>query len=336
MEKEGALTNNRTPGPVPEPSRQQDAGSAATSIMSRTVLGAVLGLGVAVVLWADSMRLEERLPAGLQVVPGLTALLHYGLLTALVAAALAGLALNDYWSLSRRLGADFSRPLLIACGMALLLLQWAGWAATYGLFYVCPVWLRQPGTTAIAVLCGAAFVLLADRVLRGRIEGSFQDVSLFVLGLLYVAVAFGFIGALRVRWGVPGALTAVAVCKSTDIGGYYFGHLIGGPRLAHRVSPRKTWAGAAGAAVAAVLMALALTTLGWTILSIPLALLYGLLMAPVAVLGDLSESLLKRQAGVKDSGNLVPGYGGMLDILDDLLFALPFSYLFFAVVYHYT
>ncbi len=255
---------------------------------------------------------------------------------ALVVAALVGLALGDYWSLSRRLGIEFSRSLLVGCGVGLLLLQWAGWAASYGHFQACPAWLRQPAATALAGLCGAAFVLLAGCVLRGRVNGSFQNVSFFTMGLLWVAVGFGFIGGLRVRWGVPAALTAVATCKSTDIGGYYFGSLIGGPRLARRVSPRKTWAGAAGAGVAAAATSLALTGLGWSMLSLPQALLYGLLVAPVAVLGDLSESLLKRQAGVKDSGSLLPGYGGMLDIVDDLLFALPLSYFFFAAVYHYT
>ena len=73
--------------------------------------------------------------------------------------------------------------------------------------------------------------------------------------------------------------------------------------------------------------------LWWDMLGPVAGIGYGGRLAVVAILGDLAESLLKRQAGVKDSGNLLPGAGGMLDIVDDVLFAAPFSYVFFAIVY---
>jgi phosphatidate cytidylyltransferase len=147
-------------------------------------------------------------------------------------------------------------------------------------------------------------------------------------------VALGFIGSIRTRWDVRGVLMFVTVCKSTDIGAYYAGKLIGGPRLAPHVSPKKTWAGAIGGTALATAVALTWGLAGllpW--LSVPHAVLYGALTGTVAILGDLAESLLKREAGVKDSGALLPGAGGMLDMVDDVLFCAPFTYLFFCFTY---
>jgi len=324
--------------PASQRSRQLQQHGEGISLAWRTALGIVLSLGVAAVLWADALQLENRLPEAMRALPGVQELLQDGLLMALVAALVVGMAAHEYSLLSRRLGAEFSPTLFVAASVTLLLLLWAGWAAMLGHFTLCPAWLRQPGLTALVGLCAAAFPLLAGRVLGARPEGSIQTVSLFTLGLLYVPVAFGFIGALRARWGVPAVVMAVAVCKSTDVGAYYAGRFIKGPRLGLQLSPRKTWAGAVGGTAAAVLMALALSAAGWTMdwLSPVQAVVFALMLGPVAVLGDLSESLLKRQAGVKDSGCLVPGFGGMLDLVDDLLFALPFSYVWFAAVYYYS
>ena len=183
----------------------------------------------------------------------------------------------------------------------------------------------------MVVLWVATIMLLCWMVLSGQVEKSIGRAGAFAFGLVYIPVMLGFLGGLRVRWGVPGVVTVLAVCKLTDIGAYYAGTFIGGPRLAPRVSPRKTWAGAIGGTTAAVVMSLALSAIHLSPLSLPIAALYGLMLGPVAVLGDLAESLMKRQAGVKDSGNLLHGYGGVLDIIDDVLFAVPFSYLFFAV-----
>ena len=125
----------------------------------------------------------------------------------------------------------------------------------------------------------------------------------------------------------------LATCKMTDVGGYYAGRFIGGPKMAPVVSPNKTLAGAAGGIVAGTVAAGVIAWLWWDMLSPVAGIVYGAMLAVVAILGDLAESLLKRLAGVKDSGNLLPGAGGMLDIVDDVLFAAPFSYVFFAIVY---
>ncbi len=117
---------------------------------------------------------------------------------------------------------------------------------------------------------------------------------------------------------------AVAI---TDIGAYYFGVKFGKHKLAEVVSPKKTIEGAIGGAICAVLI----SSIGalYTTLSLFQAILGGLIITLSAQLGDLSESLIKRDAGVKDSSDILPGHGGMLDRFDGYIFAIPISYYYF-------
>jgi phosphatidate cytidylyltransferase len=119
-------------------------------------------------------------------------------------------------------------------------------------------------------------------------------------------------------------LLLVCLIWGADIGAYFAGHAFGRRKLAPQVSPGKTWAGVAGALVAAALIALA----GAWLLQLPTRdcptlLIVSLLAVAASVVGDLTESMFKRLAGVKDSGNLLPGHGGMLDRIDSLIAAAP-------------
>ncbi|KZD07187.1 hypothetical protein AUP43_10330 [Oceanibaculum pacificum] len=122
--------------------------------------------------------------------------------------------------------------------------------------------------------------------------------------------------------GVQTALWLVAVIAATDIGAYFSGRTIGGPKLAPRISPKKTWAGLIGGMLSAALVGTA------TILligegDIPLIAVVSAIMAVVAQMGDLSESAVKRHFGVKDSGAIIPGHGGLFDRLDGFITSLP-------------
>lgn len=113
----------------------------------------------------------------------------------------------------------------------------------------------------------------------------------------------------------------------TDIGAYYFGVNFGKHKLAEVVSPKKTVEGALGGAFCAILISIG--AIFYTKLSLCQAIIGGLIVTLSAQLGDLSESLIKRDAGVKDSSNILPGHGGMLDRFDGYIFAIPVAYYYF-------
>lgn len=143
-------------------------------------------------------------------------------------------------------------------------------------------------------------------------------------GAVYIAVPCIAIIWLRsdAAVGRQAILWLFAVVWATDIGAYFAGRGIGGPKLAPRISPAKTWAGLLGGMVCAALVGAATALLLDLSRAVPLIVISGLL-AVVAQAGDLLESMVKRRFGVKDSGHLIPGHGGVLDRLDGLLTAAP-------------
>ncbi|MDE3061246.1 MAG: phosphatidate cytidylyltransferase [Pseudomonadota bacterium] len=151
------------------------------------------------------------------------------------------------------------------------------------------------------------------------------------LGLLYVgAPCASLIWLRQARFAnmepVGGKLVLfiLLVVWATDIGAYFAGKKLGGPKLAPMLSPGKTWAGLGGGIVAAAVVGAAASAFTPYPASFIACMDVGVLMAIVAQAGDLFESWLKRRAGVKDSGALIPGHGGLLDRVDGLVFTLPF------------
>ena len=142
-------------------------------------------------------------------------------------------------------------------------------------------------------------------------------------GTLYVALPLVALGWMR---GLPdGAILVFWTFLSvwaTDVGGYFFGKGIGGPKLAPKISPKKTWAGFLGGAFLSVVVSVVLALImSWG--NLALIALIGFAVATVAQIGDLFESSIKRAFDVKDSGELIPGHGGILDRVDGLVFAAP-------------
>lgn len=196
--------------------------------------------------------------------------------------------------------------------------------------------LRSP-----AAVGGTIFVALLGASIWARGVGGrpLESVAVTVFGALYTGgmLAFGY--ALRHHRFViePAAGTAlvlfpVILTWASDIGAYFVGRALGKAKLIPSVSPGKTRAGAIGALVITMLAAYAynlyvlrpysqLALAPWT------ALIFGAVTSVAAQVGDLAESLLKREAGVKDSSQLLPGHGGILDRLDSLYFVLPVAYL---------
>jgi phosphatidate cytidylyltransferase len=158
-----------------------------------------------------------------------------------------------------------------------------------------------------------------------------------LMGILYVPFLFNFFTKLFLAWGDhTGRLLVmylIVVVKFTDIGAYFVGCAFGRHKLIPRISPAKTWEGCLGGAftgVAASVVFYLCAGHHFTGLNLQLrdAIVLGLILATVGTVGDLTESLFKRAAGVKDSGHLILGMGGLLDVLDSLLFAAPALYVY--------
>lgn len=165
-----------------------------------------------------------------------------------------------------------------------------------------------------------------------------------LLGIWYVPFLLNFITRLAFAWGgsdgyhVPRTgrllvLYLVIVVKSTDIGAYSVGKLLGRHKLFPRISPGKTWEGFVGGLLTAVgvsviFYAVTRGRLGEVTLTATHAVILGLVLGVAAVAGDLFESLVKRAAGAKDSSSAIPGMGGILDVLDSLLFGAPILFVY--------
>lgn len=171
----------------------------------------------------------------------------------------------------------------------------------------------QPASILLPVLTGAVLVTVAHST---RVNGGFWTAA----GLAYAGLLGISLAGLRgdVAAGLHTTLFLFAVVWATDILAFFTGRAIGGPKLAPSISPGKTWSGAIGGTVAAILAASAVaqafaSPLGWAAL-VALALI----LSVVSQIGDLFESSVKRRFGVKDSGNLIPGHGGVMDRVDGL------------------
>ncbi len=165
-----------------------------------------------------------------------------------------------------------------------------------------------------------------------------ERLALGVFGVVYAGLLLSFVAQMRGlgpggAWGLPAIASLVIVVKMSDIGAYTVGRLIGRHKMAPVLSPGKTLEGAAGGVVFACAGAyLALAWLAPAMIGQPLQpawswLPFGVLVGLTGMFGDLAESLFKRDVGRKDSSTWLPGFGGVLDLLDSILFAAPVAYL---------
>lgn len=188
-----------------------------------------------------------------------------------------------------------------------------------------------PGFLSLGLLAGAAFFIV---IVTNRRELAIGTVycGLPILALLLIRRQQLGGADTSTYAGLIYALWALALVWATDIGAYFAGRMIGGPKLAPRVSPNKTWAGLAGGVALASLLAIGLHYRYGLPLRLTLATP---VLAVLAQGGDLYESWLKRRAGVKDSGTLVPGHGGVLDRLDGVVPVAPVAALLVVLPHFY-
>jgi phosphatidate cytidylyltransferase len=224
----------------------------------------------------------------------------------------AGLALVELYRLHFH---GRPAPMAIAVGLvnAGLLLTHMQWPDVFSLHSV------------LAWIIGATllFYLLSAHDLNQ----SLVDVSVLVFGALYIGFTMGHLLLTRaLPEGTFLIFFVVLVTWAGDTGAYYVGISMGRTRLAPKISPQKTVEGLLGGCVLAVLMALLARLWFLPSFSFTDAVVMGITLTLAGLVGDLSESMFKRSAGVKDSGGLIPGHGGMLDRLDSLLLTAPTYY----------
>jgi phosphatidate cytidylyltransferase len=253
-----------------------------------------------------------RLLSGLALALGALALVWWLSSTQLlvVALAVAGLAFHEYARLARAVGAML--PYLPALAATL-----AACAA------VAMPWVHLPTLLAVAL------VMVAVSLMTSGQHGAslFHGASAGMLAPLYLGLPLGALVGVHQLAGREGVLAIIATVAASDTFQFYTGRTFGRRPLAPTISPKKTVEGAIGGLVLAPVALVAIAR--WWLPQLPAAGVWaaGLGIVVAGIAGDLFESALKRAAGVKDSGALIPGHGGVLDRIDALLFAAPLFYL---------
>lgn len=184
------------------------------------------------------------------------------------------------------------------------------------------------------ILAVSAFAVLAVFTWQGRLfgtKGTVANCSASLFSVFYLGFLSSFILGIRVEFGLWPLMMTVLVVKSSDTGAYTLGRLFGKHKFAPVISPGKTWEGLAGAAIFAIIVAMLFARIA-DIMTLPQAVLFGAVFAYLGQLGDLAESMIKRDAAEKDSSESVPGFGGVLDIIDSPLVTAPLAYGFFKII----
>ncbi len=198
--------------------------------------------------------------------------------------------------------------------------------------------LSWPLLTFVGVLMVSFIVQSVQFVRPGR---TMATIAGTILAVAYVGLLGSFI--IQMRWlegpyhGIIPLILLIATAKGADTGAFTLGRLAGRHKLWPSLSPNKTIEGAVGGMCFAVLAAVIVSATARRLLSVPCldvpqAVAFGVLVGAVAQLGDLMESMIKRDCERKDASSAVPGFGGVLDVLDSLLFAAPVAYAFWVAV----
>ncbi len=310
------MPDTDSPAPVPAPTPAASPALSKGQIFARRLLSTVL-------LWTIVLT---------AIFSGTKFIREYVFLGLMVLLAFTGLV--EFYGLVEKRGLVCFRIWGIANGILLLV-------ATF--FYVT---VYQPGEafrglpskandfeTSVLIL----FVLglcVREFVSKKNQGVGLTAISTTLFGLMYVPWLLNFIQKINFFPGVDGryyVLYFIVVTKFSDLGAYCTGSLIGRHKMIPRISPGKTWEGFFGAIVVSTGASVVFAHFAGPNLAhmkLVHAIALGILLSVAAVIGDLIESLFKREAGVKDSGRFFPGIGGILDLLDSLLFNAPLMYLY--------
>ncbi|MDZ4815727.1 MAG: phosphatidate cytidylyltransferase [Verrucomicrobiota bacterium] len=242
------------------------------------------------------------------------------------------IGLLEYYQLLEKQGARLAHG--SAC-LAALTLQ----AGTIFLYTSKPSFFTEsPFLFSVAIVTILSVWVLFASLWRSGERSPLETVGGTLSGFIYVPWLWHFLSLLV--FAVPGLTTKegghlllylLIVTKFTDMGALLTGMAFGRHKMSPKISPKKTWEGFAGGIVLSVASSFALKMIlgdNLPVISVASSIYLGLILALSSVAGDLAESLLKRGANIKDSGSIVPGIGGVLDLIDSLLFTAPILYLY--------
>ena len=284
--------------------------------------------------------LKHRIISGCLIVAGLVLavsyLPSYGVWLVLV--AVSSLAQLEFYAIINMPGIPVFRVVGLLCGASLISATFFALGAETENSLVAYKWEHL-------VLLGSLIAVFVRQFPQKYNDKPLATIACTLLGVWYVPFLFNFFTHLafaRTGGGFVGridqtgrllVLYLVLVVKSADIGAYFVGRMLGRHRLLPRISPAKTWEGLAGGFGSAVLASWVFFCFtggrfGKVVMGLGDAVVLGCLLSAVGVVGDMFESLVKRASGAKDSGSMVPGMGGILDVVDSLLFGAPVLYVY--------
>jgi phosphatidate cytidylyltransferase len=219
-----------------------------------------------------------------------------------------------------------SRPSALLCLPTVWTLVVVHWLPGWG------GWAGSPWELVAGVLIFALLGAFALEIARYNHDGTaLPRMGATLLLIVYLGVLPGFL--VQLRFSLPSAQAplalalAIFVPKFCDIGAYFAGQLLGRHLMAPVLSPKKTWQGVIGGLLVASLTALGVQQAGLPMPGGALgAVLFGLVLGVVAIVGDLAESLIKRECQAKDASQFVPGFGGVLDVVDSIIYTAPVVY----------
>jgi len=238
----------------------------------------------------------------------------------LLASVMIGISLKEFFSLAEKKGIVVYKYFGISIGMLIPIIGYFQ-KGLEGYFAIEPF--------IIVIACLFIFVL---QFTRRDSSQALASIAVTLFGLLYIAWLFSFF--VKLKFMPQGALLVtfvILVTKVGDVGAYFVGRLIGRHSLIPRISPNKTVEGTIGGLILSVVTAI-LSKLYLPDFPMGHLIVLGLLLGVLASVGDLAESLLKRGVAVKDSGGILPGFGGMLDLIDSLIFTAPIFYFYVEVM----
>ncbi len=281
---------------------------------------------------------QQRLFAGPLILAAVVAAAYLApsALICAVLAAIAGLALREFYHLLDLAGIPSFRVLGGVFSALLIAGTWAAYSFRADFL---------AGEQELIIMFSLVIAILVRQFPQKYNPQPLATMACTLLGLLYVPFLFNYFTKLAFAWGPVGWLEPadatgrwlvfylIAVVKFTDIGAFVVGRRWGRHKLIPRISPAKTWEGFFGGILTGLIISLVFRWLldgqfGAVVMAARDAVILGVLLPVIGTFGDLTESMLKRAANAKDSGQIVPGMGGLLDVLDSLLFAAPALFIY--------